>query len=70
MTLIACYRPLPLQGRRHGGQLADELDKLLASMDANSDNLVSADEFLEHMSWVSNVLEGDAEFSAFIKVRE
>jgi hypothetical protein len=37
-------------------------------MDANADNLVSADEFLEHMTWVSNVLEGDAEFSAFIKV--
>ena len=36
-------------------------------MDANADNVVSLDEFLDHMAWVSQVLEDDKDFATFIQ---
>lgn len=37
-------------------------------MDANGDSFISLDEFLDHMLWVSGVLEDDANFVAYLKV--
>lgn len=57
-----------MQGKLGGGPLTQQLDTHLSAMDANGDSKVSQDEFLEHMGWVSGVLEDDANFANYIKV--
>ena len=55
-----------LQNKLSGDALGAEVESQMEAMDTNKDDKVSPDEFLEHMRWVGQKTESDAEFAALV----